>query len=221
MCKLMTLDFETQLLHWWNSLEKLFSKAPNIKHFSWEKQCCAQLSHFSFILHVLQPPSWSVPQLVSSPPLAELSSSSSSSSVVFITSFSYPRFLSAPLLYPERGPWSLQLPVSQKTPLFPPSVFPPLPPHPLPQHPCGTFPPSPLVHSSLTSAGWGVPLSESTWAWAQLWEQVSARDKWSNLSLQRADGETGWCSLNSQWGSILKKPSWRCVLCDWLGWIRT
>uniref|UniRef100_A0A3B5R6T6 Uncharacterized protein n=2 Tax=Xiphophorus TaxID=8082 RepID=A0A3B5R6T6_XIPMA len=55
----------------------------------------------------------------------------------------------SPLLYPDRGPCSLQLPVSQKALLFPPSVFPLLPPCPLPQHPSGTFPPSPPVHSSL------------------------------------------------------------------------
>ncbi|KAI4817537.1 hypothetical protein KUCAC02_010925 [Chaenocephalus aceratus] len=61
-----------------------------------------------------------------------------------VPSSSYPRLLSAALLYPERGPWSQQLPVSQKTPLFSPSVFPPLPPHP---------PPTPLWYIPSLSPG--------------------------------------------------------------------
>lgn len=81
-------------------------------------------------------------------------------------SSSYPRFLSAVLLYLERGPWVSAASCLTKDPsVSPPPVFPPLPPHPLPQHPCGTFPPSPLVHSLLTSAGWGVPLSAGLWNW--------------------------------------------------------
>ena len=140
-------------------------------HSRWEKWIACELlgvsivfstsTQYVFISSIL-------PLLPSVSPLCHLPGvlltrlTPSSVTFVFIpsvTSYSYPRLLSAPLLYPERGPWSQQLPVSQKTPLFPPSVFPRLPPHPLPQHPCGTFPPSPLVHSLLTSAGWGVPLS--------------------------------------------------------------
>lgn len=123
------------------------------------------LFHFDTVcVHILHRASSSIsqPSLCHLPGVLFMRLTPSSVTFVFIpsvTSYSYPRILSAPLLYPERGPWSQQLPVSQKTPLFPPSVFPRLPPHPLPQHPCGTFPPSPLVHSLLTSAGWGVPLS--------------------------------------------------------------
>lgn len=123
------------------------------------------LFHFDTVwVHILHLASSSIsqPSLCHLPGVLFMRLTPSSATFVFIpsvTSCSYPRVLSAPLLYPERGPWSQQLPVSQKTPLFPPSVFPRLPPHPLPQHPCGTFPPSPLVHSLLTSAGWGVPLS--------------------------------------------------------------
>lgn len=77
-----------------------------------------------------------------------------------LSEFFIQSLLSSLYVYPERGSWSQQLPVSQKTPLFPPLCFLCCHPPP-PQHPCGTFPPSPVMHSSVTSAGWGLLLSDS------------------------------------------------------------